>query len=196
MFEALREAWHKATHPFDGFLGELWEVWKKDVARATLMARHAWQQIPPEVAQQYATLQAQAHVQASNQAVNDAVGQQMALLGISGGGGGLPGPMVNPDQALFLGTMAGIRAAHGDPPAMPGMAQMAAAVLRGQVDPVQALVACTPAMSRQQLVYTLQAAQMMGVPQVLQMIRLIAAIQAAQGLPRDQIAQMLPAAAG
>lgn len=195
MFEALRQAWHQATHPFEGFLGELWELWKKDVGRATLLARRSWQDIPESVVQQYAVIEAQGRAAASNQQIQDAVTSQLGSMGIFGGsGGGFGGPMANPDQALFLGTLAGIRAHQGDPPAMPGMDQMAAAVLRGQVDALQALVACTPAMNRQQLVYALQAAQMMGVPQVAHLIRLVAVIQAAYGLPRQQIAEFLPPA--
>ena len=59
MFEELRRAWHKATDPFEGFLEVLWEVWKKDVARATLMARHSWRDIPQETVQKSLAMQAQ-----------------------------------------------------------------------------------------------------------------------------------------
>jgi hypothetical protein len=196
MFEALRENWHKANHPFEGFLGEVWELWKKDVGRATLLARQSWQDIPESVVQQYAVIDAQAHAAASWNAINNVVGHQLGAMGIFGGsGGGIGGPMLNPDQALFLGTLANIRTHKGDPPEMPDMGQMAAAVLTGQVDALQALVACTPVVSRQQVIYTLQAAQMMGSPQLIQLLRLVTVIQAAVSLPRQQIAEFLPQAA-
>jgi hypothetical protein len=110
----------------------------------------------------------------------------------SGSGFGFGRPMVNPDQALFLGTMANIRAHQGNPPVKAGMEQMVAAVLGGQVDALEALLACTPAMNRQQLVLALQAAQLM--PEILPMIRIVriaAVIEAAVGLPRHQISAIL-----
>jgi hypothetical protein len=99
---------------------------------------------------------------------------------------------MNPDHALFVLTMAGIGANSGDPPTIPGMEQFAHSVLRGQIDPVQALIACTPVISRQQLAYVLQASQMAGMPQILQVIRVIAVIQAAMALPRRQISEFVP----
>jgi hypothetical protein len=190
MLHKLRQAWHKATHPFEGFMGELWEAWTKDVARATLMARQLWEEIPEDVVRQYALIEAQGRAAAWKAGIDGTVNRALGGMGIFPGSGfGFGGPMVNPDQALFLGTMANIRAHQGNPPAKAGMEQMAAAVLGGQVDALQALLACTPAMNRQQLVYALQAAQLM--PPVLQLIRITAVIEAAVGLPQHQISAFL-----
>lgn len=200
MFEELRRAWHKATDPFEGFLEVLWEVWKKDVARATLMARHSWRDIPQETVQKSLAMQAQTNAANAAYQANRQIDQQLSVnLGMLGipagpsiGSGGLFAPSVNPDQLFFLSIMGSIRAANGDPPTMAGMDQLAAGVLRGQVDAVNAMVSCVPAVQRQQLVYTLQAAQFMNLPQLLPMIRMVALIQAAIALPHDQIAQFLP----
>lgn len=92
---------------------------------------------------------------------------------------------------LFIVTMAGIRAHGGNPPAMPGMDHLALGVLRGQIEPIQALLECTPSINRPQVAVALQMAQMAGVPQILQIIRLTAIIQAATSLPHDQIQEMI-----
>jgi len=198
MFDALRQAWHQATHPFQGYLETLWEVWKTDVARATLMARQFWQQIPEAVVQQGAAVQAQANAANAAARINQQVSLGLGKLGIPAGpgiGAGIPfSPTMNPEQLLFLTVMANIRAAQGDPRAPPGLDQLAAGVLLGQIDPVQALVACTPGLNQQQLLYSLQAAQLMGMPQVSQVLRVMAVVQAAIALPHDQIASFLPKA--
>jgi hypothetical protein len=203
MFEALRQTWHKITDPFEGFLEVLWEVWKKDVVRATLMARQCWEDIPEETVQQSAAMQAKANaanaLDQANRVTDQTTRINLESLGIpagpSIGSGGLFASSVNPDQLLFLSIVGSIRAAKGDPPAMAGMEQLAAGVLRGQVDAVNAMVSCVPAVQRQQLVFALQAAQFMNLPQLLPMIRMVALIQAAIALPHDQIARWLPTAA-
>ena len=106
MFEELRRAWHKATDPFEGFLEVLWEVWKKDVARATLMARHSWRDIPQETVQKSLAMQAQTNAANAAYQANRQIDQQLSVnLGMLGipagpsiGSGGLFAPSVNPDQ--------------------------------------------------------------------------------------------------
>jgi hypothetical protein len=92
MFESLREAWHKATHPFEGFMGDLWTVWKQDVGRAVLLARNSWQAIPASIIQQGAAIEAQGRAAQATQAINDVVARQLGMIGIrpgtSGGTGG------------------------------------------------------------------------------------------------------------
>lgn len=190
MFEALRQAGHKATHPFEGFLEEVWTVWQKDVGRAVLMARRSWQSIPEAVAQQAAAIEAQANAAREHQQIMEVVNLQMGLLGASPGGGGF-GPAMNPDHALFLMIMGSIRLHHGNPPPDRAMVPLAAAVLSGQLDPIQALIACTPATTQAQVAYAIQVLQMTGMGHLM---RVLAVIQAAIALPEEQIATFLPAA--
>ncbi len=190
MFEALRQAWHKATHPFEGFLDEVWTVWQHDVGRAVLMARRSWPSIPESVAAQAAAIEAQTRAAQANQQIMDSVNLQMQLIGASPGSSGSFGPFVNPDQALFLLIMGSIRAHEGSPPPSPAMVPFAAAVLRGQLDPVQALVACTPPIARPQVAYAVQVLQLTGMGQLM---RVLAVIQAAIALPEGQLAEFLPA---
>lgn len=192
MFEALRQAWHKATHPFEGFLDDVWAVWQHDVGRAVLLARHSWQSLPESVAHQAAAIEAQTRAAQEHQQVMDTVNLQMQLIGASPGSHGSFGPMTNPDQALFLMIMGLIRAHQGNPPSERAMVPLAAAVLSGQLDPVQALVACTPPIARPQVSYAVQVLQMTGMGQLM---RVLAVIQAASALPEGQIAAFLPAAA-
>jgi hypothetical protein len=195
MFESLREAWHKATHPFDGFTECLWDEWKVSVGTAVLLARQSWQSIPQSIVQQGLTLDAQARASAE---VNKHVALGLGQLGIPPGPG--LGITMNPDQALFIMTMAHVAASRGDPPATPGMEQFAESVLRGQTDPVQALITCAPEFVRPQLVYTIQALQMTGMSQYLQIVRISGLIQAAASIPRERIqsflSEILPAVAG
>jgi hypothetical protein len=103
------------------------------------------------------------------------------------------GAVINPAQALFISTMGAIRSNQGDPPHMAGMEQYAAAVFQGQLDPLQALMACSPPPTQQQLAFTLQAAQF-SMPQMVNLIRLTAVIGAALALPRSELSKFLPAA--
>ncbi len=182
MFEGLREAWHKATHPFEGFMETLWNTWKVNVGVAVLLARQSWQEIPQSIVQQGLALDAQARTNAQiNQSVNIGLGQ----LGIPAGPG--LGFAMNPDQAFFVMTMARVAVNRGDPPPTAGMEQLAEGVLRGQIDPVQALIDCAPEFMRPQLVYTIQALQMTGMSQYLQIVRISGLIQAAASMPRERI---------
>ncbi|WP_035656415.1 hypothetical protein [Bradyrhizobium sp. STM 3809] len=194
MFEHLREAWHKATHPFEGFMESLWNIWKVNVGMAVLLARQSWQDIPQSIVQQGLALDAQVR---ANAQINQAVGLGLGQLGIPTSPG--LGFAMNPDQALFIMTMARVGANRGDPPPTVGMEQFAEGVLRGQIDPVQALIACAPEFMRPQFHYTIQALQMTGMSQYLQIIRIAGLIQAAASIPRERIPSFLPgstAAAG
>lgn len=191
MFDKLREQWNKAINPFQGFLGELWTVWKHDVARAILLARRSWQSLPEDIVQQAATIEAAGRAAQAQRGIDDAVNAQLGMLGISpGAGGGFgAGLGLNPDHALFISVMGSIRAHRGDPPAQPQMALLAPAVLRGQLDPILAMIQSAPAFTQQQLAIAVQGMQMMGMSQL---VRVMAIVQAATALPRDQIAPLLP----
>lgn len=182
MFEKLREAWHKATHPFEGFMESLWDTWKVNVGLAVLLARQSWQDIPSSIVQQGLALDAQAR---TNAEINRSVALGLGPLGIPPGPG--LGLAMNPDQALFVMTMARVAISRGDPPATPGMDRFAEGVLKGQLDPVQALIACAPDAARPQLVYSLQALQMTGMGQLMNIVRISGLIQAAASLPRERI---------
>jgi hypothetical protein len=71
------------------------------------------------------------------------------------------------------------------------MEHFAEGVLRGQIDPVQALIACAPEFMRPQFVYTIQALQMTGMSQYLQIIRIAGLIQAAASISRERIQSLL-----
>jgi len=186
MFESLREAWHKAAHPFEGFMETLWDSWKVNVGIAVLQARQSWQDIPGSIVQQGLALDSQAQM---NARINQQVGLNLARLGIHAGPG--LGLTINPDQAFFIMTMARVALNRGDPPTTPGMDQFAEGVLKGQIDPIQALIACSPDFARPQLVFHIQAAQMSGMVQLLQVIRLSGLIQAAASVPRERIQPFL-----
>jgi hypothetical protein len=133
--------------------------------------------------------QAQA-AQASRQ-INDQVTAQLGSMGIfSGSGGGMPfGFGMNPDHAIFIATMGTIRAHRGDPPASQEISQSAEAVLRGNIDPVAALVAAAPPFARQQIVAAAQVANMAGMGQIF---RLQGVLAAASALPRERIPVLVP----
>jgi hypothetical protein len=186
MFEALREAWHKASHPFEGVMEGLWNTWKVNVGMAVLLARQSWQDIPDSIVQQGLALDSQAR---TNAQINQAVGLQLGRLGIPAGPG--LGFAMNPDQALFVITMARVAVNRGDPPPTPGMDQLAESVLRGQIDPIQALIASAPEVVRPQMVYAIQAAQMTGMAPALEVVRISGLIQAAASMPRARIPAFL-----
>lgn len=135
-----------------------------------------------------------------NSQINQTVGLQLGRLGIPAGPGLPTGPGfgigMNPDQALFVMTMANVALSRGDPPGTVGMDQLAEAVLKGQVDPIQALIVCAPEFARPQLVYGIQALQLTGMVQMLQIIRISGLIQAAASMPRQRIQPFLSETAG
>jgi hypothetical protein len=186
MFESLREAWHKAAHPFEGFMESLWDTWKVNVGIAVLQARQSWQDIPDSIVQQGVALDSQVR---TNVQINQAVGLGLGQLGIPAGPG--LGLSMNPDQAFFVMTMARVALSRGDPPVTPGIDQFAEGVLKGQIDPIQALIACAPEAARPQLIYGIQALQMTGMIQMAQIIRISGLIQAAASMPRERIQSFL-----
>jgi hypothetical protein len=123
--------------------------------------------------------------------IDQQINAQLGAMGIFSGSSGGPsfGFGMNPDQAMFVMVMASVRAHQGDPPASQEVAQLAEAVLRGQTDPVNALLAATPAFTRQQAAMAIQAARMMGMDHLL---RLQGVIGAASALPRERIAVLIP----
>jgi hypothetical protein len=191
MFERLLQGLAKATNPFEGFLKELWTVWALDAGRAVLMARWSWQNLPEAIVHQAAAVQQQAQAAQASAQIDQQVNVALGSMGIfPGSGGGTSfGLGMNPDHAMFIMFMGMIRANQGDPPTSPGMAQLAEAVLRGQMDPIQALIATAPPVAQQQLGAAAQMMAMMGMDQLL---RLQAVIQAAFALPRERIPVLMP----
>jgi hypothetical protein len=168
------------------FEGDLWSVWEQNNAVAILTARKYWQRIPKSIYQERAEIIAQAQTIKQNQAINDIVRRELGMIGIFPGNvDGTGGSLVSIDRMFFVASMAAIRENEGDPPALPEMKQFAPGVLRGQIDPIQALNASLPAANRQQLVTVLQVA-----PQTSKFFRSLAVIAAAMALPREQFSEL------
>jgi len=191
MFNKLLEQLGNVTNPFKGFLGELWTIWARDAGRAILLARWSWQKLPEELVQQAAAVQQQAQANQAASQINQQVNLQLGSMGIFPGSAGGPffGFAMNPDHAMFIMIMGTIRAHRGDPPTSQGMVQSAEAVLRGQIDPVDAMIAAAPALAQQQLV---AAAQMLRMAGMFQFLRLQAVVQVAFSLPRERIPVLVP----
>ena len=191
MFTKLLENLQNATNPFKGFLGELWTIWTRDAGRAVLLARWSWQNLPEELIQQAAAVQQQAQAAQAASQINQQVNLQLGAMGIFPGsaGGTSFGFGMNPDHAMFILFMGMIRAHRGDPPTSQGMVQLAESVFRGQMDPVDAMIATAPPLVQQQLVAVAQMLQMTGMYQFL---RLQAVVQVAFSLPRERIPVLLP----
>lgn len=191
MFDKFFDSLRKATNPYKGFLGELWLIWKHNPGQAVLFARQYWQNIPEETVQQAAMAQQQAQAAQQASQINQQVNTQLGAMGIfpgSAGGGSFLGFGMNPDQAFFITTMGTIRAFQGDPPAYQEMVQLSEGVLRGQVDPVKAMIAATPSFFREQTAVAIQMLSLFGMGK---MIKLQAIIQAASSLPRERISALL-----
>jgi hypothetical protein len=191
MFDKLFQGLQDAMNPFKGFLGDLWKVWVRDAGRAVLMARWSWEDLPEDLVRQAAIAQQQAQAAQAARAIDDQVSAQLGAMGIfPGSRGAMPfGFGMNPDHAVFVVTMGTIRANRGDPPATPPVVQTAEAVLRGQLDPVAALIAAAPPMLKQQLAAVAQVANFAGMGHLL---RLQGILAAAFALPRDRIPVLLP----
>jgi hypothetical protein len=191
MLGKLLERLQNATNPFKGFLGEIWTIWKEDACRAVLLARWSWEKLPEGLIQQAAAVQQQAQAAQSASQINQQVNLQLGAMGIFPGSGGGPsfGFGMNPDHAMFILFMGMIRAHKGDPPTSQGMAQLAEAVLRGQMDPVNAMIATAPPLVQQQIV---AAAQMLKMTGMYQFLHLQAVVQVAFSLPRQRIPVFLP----
>jgi len=191
MFRKLMEGLRHVSNPYKGFLGELWTVWTHDAGRAVLMARWFWQNLPKELMQQATAIQQQTQAaQAMNQ-IDQQVNLQLGSMGIFPGSAGNAsfGFGMNPDHALFISIMGMIRAHNGDPPASQQLVQLAEPVLRGQMDPYDALIASAPPLTQQQLAAAVQMMKMMGADNLL---RLQAVIQVACALPRERIPVLVP----
>lgn len=161
-----------------GFLDKLEDIWTKDAGRAVLLARWFWERLPEELVQQAAMLQAQVRLGELQRGIGELVAPWL------GSGRRVPGfETMTPDHAAFITIMSNIRMCRGES-ACPEQAQLAEAVLRGQVDPVDALVAATPAVNRQQVAMQVQSVRMMGRDQLLRFSGIIAA---ASALPRERI---------
>src|SRR4051794_1476477 len=93
------------TNPFDGFLGQLWQVWTVDAGRAVLLARWHWQHLPTHLEQQAALAQQQARAMNARFALNQQVSAQLGAMGVFPGQsssiGGFAAAM-NPDQMIFI----------------------------------------------------------------------------------------------
>lgn len=178
-----------AANPFQGFLGALWTVWAKDAGRAVLFARWYWKNLPADLARQAANVQQQmqtAHV--SNQ-IEQQINAQLGAMGIFGSSPGYVASGLNPDHALFIVVMGTVQAHEGNPPPSPDVVGLAEAVLQGQRDPMDALVAAVPVFARQQVSIAIQALRVTGMDHFL---RLQGVIGAALSLPRERIPIVVP----
>jgi len=192
MLSKLLQSFQAASNPFQGYLGELWTIWTVNAARAVLLARWFWQKLPAELVQQAAAIQQQAQAAQAQGQINQIVNMKLGALGIFHGGAGAGTPIgfgMNSDHAMFILVMGTIRAHQGDAPSAPGMAQLAEAVLRGQMDPVDAMIATLPPLLQQQMIAAVQMAKMGGMYQFL---RLQAIVGTAFSLPRPRIPVILP----
>lgn len=200
VFDQLLKGLTGAMNPFQGFMADLWNVWQTDAARAVLIARWYWQSLPAELAQQATMLQQQQRSALEGYRIDREVDAQLGAMGIfpssssSSGGYGMGTGMsmgvgMNPDQSVFLSVMALVRAHDGDPPAAPAAVSTAEQVLRGQLDPEQALTQLLPPQVQQQLAMAAQAMQMMGTGNLL---RLQGVVNAAASLPRERIPVLFP----
>jgi hypothetical protein len=191
MFEQLFQGMARATNPFQGFLGEVWNLWTRDVGRAVLVARQSWQKLPSDITQRAAMVQQQAQAAQASAQIDQQVNVALGSMGIFPGldSGSSFGFGMNPDHAMFIMYMGLIRANSGDPPVSPQMIPYALPVLTGKIDPIQGLVAASPMATQQQLA---AAAQMMAMMGMDQLIRVQAVVQAALALPRAQIPSLLP----
>ncbi len=196
MSETLLTQLGNASDSFEGFLGELWTVWAGDAARAVLLARWSWQELPEELIQQAAAIQQQAQTTRGLGEIEQQVDTQLGAMGIFPGPRPLSvmssGPGVDPSVAMFITVMSMIRAYEGDPPVSPasqGITRLAEAVLQGEMDPVDAMIRTASPPIKQQLV---AAADLMKMSGMHQFLRLEAVVLVAFALPRNRIPVLLP----
>ncbi|MDJ0575236.1 MAG: hypothetical protein QNJ65_08730 [Xenococcaceae cyanobacterium MO_234.B1] len=185
------------------FLEELRQQWSQNPVIATLMARLRPMDIPTEIIQLAGNMQhvAQQSVDSfhAHQQFQDAINARLGAMGIWGGSNSFNSGLnfgtndPDPDELLFYGTLAEIRAHNGDPPAVSGMREQAVAVLRGQIDPMQACIAAGVQLGGGQgqiLQGLLPMLNTMfgGCPPIFQRMAIVAA---AKAVPRDQIPALL-----
>lgn len=180
------------------FLQELRHQWNQNPVVATLNARLRPMEIPVEVMQISGNLQRRSQEEQERfelwKEVNNQVETQLRILGISGGGIelGVGWNESDPNDLMFYGTMAAIRASQANPQPVPlALESQAAAILQGRIDPMQ--------------VYILMGSQIPGygqLPQVLQMLaampggippimKQLALVTAALTVPQYQIPELL-----
>ena len=185
-----------ATGSFNGYLGELWTVWTRDVARAVLLARWSWQRLPEELIQQAAAMQQQAQSTGGLGDIERQVDTRLGAMGI------FPGPRppsvmsfgsaVDPGTAMFITVMSMIRAYKGDPPietGLSGITEFAESVLKGKMDPVKAMIDAAPSATKQQIVAAVDLMKTSGMDQF---VRVQAFILVTFALPRKRIPILLP----
>lgn len=187
----------ETTGPFEEFLVKLWNLWREDVGRAVLLARYRWQDIPETVTQQAEAIQQQANAYRESSQIDQQVNVQLGMLGISPsctGGSYLGGGGVDPGMAMFLMTMSIVRQYKGGPAIPPrsgALVSSSEAVLRGEIDPIQAVMdAATPA-ERQQLQMVITLLQS-GGEDAYNYFRVQAIVMIAFALPRERIPALLP----
>ena len=149
----------------NGFVDKLWQDWSKDPGRAVLLARWYWELLPKELEQQVTILEDQIRRLKNEDEITKRIDATFGRLHV-------PNPEI--PFLEFKLWMAKIRVCRGESTS-PEHAQLAEAVLRGQADPVSALVAATPAVNRQQVAMQIQQAQMMGGDPLLRLSGMIAA---------------------
>lgn len=186
-----------------GFFQELRRQWTQNPVVATLKARLRPMEIPFEVipiAGNMLQLAGQINEQITERIeISNIVNSTLGTMGISGSGssfgGGLGFGLGVPDldEMLFYGTMATIRSYQGNPPAMPALKAQAAAILQGQVDPMQALVAGVQSPGEAQLLQGLlpMLGPMLGG--ILPILQKLAFVMAALAVPQEQISGLLAA---
>lgn len=178
-----------------GFTEQLWQTWQRDAARAVLLARWRWREIPEALVREAALVQQQVQAASWASQIDQQVTNQLGMMGIfpGFGGGGLTGGFgLDPGRAMFVGIMGMIRQHQGDPPASPELVACAEGVLRGQINPANALLAAAPPFARQQMQMALAAMDFMGGADLL---RLQAVVSAASAVPRVRIPTLVPEAA-
>lgn len=116
MFEQLFQGMAQATNPFQGFLGEVWSLWARDVGRAVLVARQSWQKLPSDITQRAAMVQQQAQAAQTSAQVDQQVNIALGSMGIFPGmdSGSSFGFGMDPDHAMFIMYMGQIRANTGE----------------------------------------------------------------------------------
>ncbi|MEJ2185294.1 MAG: hypothetical protein P8Z36_05080 [Gemmatimonadota bacterium] len=167
------------------FFQQLREIWSQNPAVSILHARLRPRDIPSETLQYAMNMQQSFQFQ---QQLNQSINAQLGAVGVFGGGGGGVGSGYgDPDQMMFLGTMGLVRAHEGDPPATRALASHAAAILRGQIDPMQAFALGSVVPGAGELIGGLAAF----IGDMGPLLRLQGTIMAALAVPREQIPDLL-----
>ncbi len=185
------------------FLEELYQQWNKNPVVATLNARLHPMDIPLEVIQIAGDLQQRSiewsRSVAETQHMNDAINAQLGSIGIFGGsssfgsGLGVGWNTPNANELMFYGTMAKIRSSQDNPqPVPPGLVSQSAAILRGQIDPMQVYILMSSQVpgygQLSQGLWQMLGSMLGGLPPFFKQLALILA---ALSVPQYQIAELL-----